>query len=221
MSSKYKAAIFDLDGTLLDTLADIGTAANDVLRQQGFPVHPLPDYRTFVGDGVATLFSRILPTNVCSDELISQCVSGFSETYSKRWNEQTKLYPGIPELLDELTQRGVPIAVLSNKPHEFVARCLAEFLPHWTFDPAFGQREGVPKKPDPAGVNDVCDVLSVTPAECVYIGDSNVDILTGKNSGALAVGVSWGFRPVEELLDHGADRILNTPSDLLELFIHD
>ncbi len=218
MSTDYKAAIFDLDGTLLDTLADIGNAANDVLVDRGHATHDLDAYRHFIGDGVATLFKRILPDGTSTPELIAECVPEFGDTYGRRWNEHSQLYPGIEELLNELVRRQIPIAILSNKPHEFVGVCVAEFLPTWPFDPILGQREGVPRKPDPAGVLEVCEALGVAPNECVYIGDSSVDMLTAKNSEALAVGVAWGFRPVEELVEYGAARILDVPFDLLELF---
>ena len=218
MSTNYKAAIFDLDGTLLDTLADIGNTANDVLTDRGHPTHDLDAYRHFIGDGVATLFTRILPEGVPTPELIADCVSEFGVTYGRRWNENSQLYPGIEELLKELVRREIPIAILSNKPHDFVGVCVAEFLPAWPFDPILGQREGIPRKPDPAGVLEVCEALGVSPGECIYVGDSSVDMLTAKNSGALAVGVAWGFRPVEELVEYGAAHILDTPSHLLELF---
>lgn len=216
MPSVFKAVIFDLDGTLLDTLADIGGAANDVLAQRRYPTHTLDAYRHFIGDGVATLFQRTLPEGVPTEELIAECVADFAVSYGQRWKENSHLYPGIVELLDELTRREVPIAVLSNKPQDFVELCMAEFLSRWKFNPILGQREGIPRKPDPAGVFDVCQRLNVQAAQCLYVGDSSVDILTGKNSGAFAVGVAWGFRPVEELIEHGADRILDTPAQLLE-----
>lgn len=218
MFTKYKAAIFDLDGTLLDTLADIGNAANDVLAERGHPTHPLDAYRHFIGDGVATLFTRILPEGLPTSELIAECVSEFGVTYGRRWNENSTLFPGIADLLDELTQREIPIAILSNKPHEFVGVCVEEFLSAWPFDPILGQREGIPRKPDPAGVFEVAEFLGVSAQDCVYVGDSSVDMLTAKNSGALAVGVAWGFRPTEELVEYGAAHVLNSSPELLKLF---
>lgn len=218
MPTNYKAAIFDLDGTLLDTLADIGNAANDVLTDRGHATHDLDAYRQFIGDGVATLFKRILPDGTSTPEVIADCVSEFGVTYGRRWNENSQLYSGVEELLSELVQREIPIAILSNKPHDFVGVCVAEFLSAWPFVPVLGQRDGVPRKPDPAGVLEVCEALGVASKECVYVGDSSVDMLTAKNSGAMAIGVAWGFRPVEELVEYGAARILETPSQLLELF---
>lgn len=218
MSKDYKAAIFDLDGTLLDTLADIGNAANDVLTDRGHATHDLDAYRQFIGDGVATLFKRILPDGTSTPEVIADCVLEFGVTYGRRWNENSQLYSGVEELLSELVQRSVPIAILSNKPHDFVGVCVAEFLSAWPFDPVLGQRDGVPRKPDSAGVLEVCEAFGVAPKECVYVGDSSVDMLTARNSGAMAVGVAWGFRPVEELVEYGAARILESPSQLLEQF---
>ena len=219
MPTRFKAVIFDLDGTLLDTLADIGNAANDVLAERGHPTHNLEAYRHFIGDGVATLFQRILPEGLPTPKLIFECVSEFAVSYGRRWNENSQLYPGIADLLDELVRQNVPIAILSNKPHDFVGVCVAEFLSAWPFDPVLGQREGIPRKPDPAGVMEVAESLKVAPEECVYVGDSSVDMLTAKNSGAFAVGVAWGFRPVDELVEYGASRILDSPSDLVELLL--
>ena len=217
MPTNYKAVIFDLDGTLLDTLADIGNAANDVLAERGCPTHDLEAYRHFIGDGVATLFQRILPQGMPTPELIAECVSEFAVAYGRRWNENSQIYPDVAALLDELVRRNIPIAILSNKPHDFVGVCVSEFLSAWPFEPLLGQREGIPRKPDPAGVFEVAESLGVTPELCVYVGDSSVDMLTAKNSGALAVGVAWGFRHVDELVEYGADRILDTPQQLLEL----
>ena len=217
MSTDYKAVIFDLDGTLLDTLADIGNAANDVLAGRGHPTHNLEAYRHFIGDGVATLFQRILPEGLPTPELISECVAEFTVSYGRRWNENSQLYHGVTALLDELVRRNVRIAILSNKPHDFVGVCVSEFLSAWPFDPVLGQREGIPRKPDPAGVIEVAESLKVVPKECFYVGDSSVDMLTAKNSGAVAVGVAWGFRPVEELVKYGAAHILDSPMQLLEL----
>ncbi|MGZ0169524.1 MAG: HAD family hydrolase [Planctomycetales bacterium] len=218
MPAQFKAVIFDLDGTLLDTLADISGAANEVLVQRGHPTHTLEDYRHFIGDGVVTLFQRILPDESPSPELIAECVSEFAISYGRKWNENAQLYPGISALLDELVQCKMPIAILSNKPHDFVGVCVSEFLSDWHFDPVLGQREGVHRKPDPAGVIEICEALGIAPEDCAYVGDSSVDMLTAKNSGALAVGVTWGFRPVEELVEFGADRIIETPAQLLDLF---
>lgn len=217
MSSAFKAVIFDLDGTLLDTLADISGAANEVLTRRGHPTHTVEAYRHFIGDGVATLFQRILPEGLPTDDLIAECVDDFAVTYGRKWNENSQLYPGIVELLDELTRREIPIAVLSNKPHDFVGVCMAEFLSNWNFHPILGQRDGVPRKPDPAGVIEICQTLGVGASECIYVGDSSVDMLTAKNSAALPVGVAWGFRPVEELVEYGAARVLDEPAELLEL----
>jgi phosphoglycolate phosphatase len=218
MSTRFKAVIFDLDGTLLDTLADIGNAANAVLAERGHPTHDLEAYRHFIGDGVATLFQRILPKGLPTPETVAKCVSEFAVSYGRRWNENSQLYPGIADLLDELVRRNVPIAILSNKPQDFVGVCVSKFLSAWPFDPVLGQREGIPRKPDPAGVIEVAQSLKVSPEECVYVGDSSVDMLTAKNSGSLAVGVAWGFRPVDELIKYGASRILDSPMQLLELF---
>ncbi|MDA0284827.1 MAG: HAD hydrolase-like protein, partial [Planctomycetota bacterium] len=161
MHSAFKVVIFDLDGTLLDTLADIGGAANEVLVHRGHPTHTLDAYRHFIGDGVATLFQRILPTGLTTAGLIAECVSEFADSYSLHWNRHSRLYPGVSDLLCELTRREVPMAVLSNKPHAFVGVCMAEFFSNWNFSPILGQRDNVPRKPDPDGVFEVCQTLKV------------------------------------------------------------
>jgi phosphoglycolate phosphatase len=212
-----RALLFDLDGTLLDTLADITTAANAVLRQQGFPTHPTDDYRRFIGDGVIVLFQRILPRDVAQEAPIAEFVAAFREEYARCWNVQTRLYDGISELLDELSARDHPLAILSNKPDEFTRKCAAEYLSAWPFRAVLGQREGVPRKPDPAGAFEVASRLEIDVAECLYVGDSPVDVETALRAGMRPIGVSWGFRAPEELLAAGAETILAVPADLLRL----
>ncbi len=148
---QVRAVLFDLDGTLLDTLADIADAANGVLRSRGFPEHPPEAFRAFIGEGVAVLFLRALPPDRVSDELVARCVEEFRAAYAKNWNVQTRPYEGIPALLDALTRRGLALAMLSNKPDEFTQLYADAYLARWPFPAVFGSREGVPRKPDPAG----------------------------------------------------------------------
>ena len=144
-----RAVIFDLDGTLLDTLEDIGRSANQVLDGLGFPAHPLDSYRQFIGEGIGTLFMRALPEGQSQRDsgLVARCVEGFQQTYGRGWNIATRPYPGIPELLDELTARSLGLAILSNKPDAFVQQCAREYLARWPFRSVHGDRAGVPASP--------------------------------------------------------------------------
>jgi len=186
----YKAILFDLDGTLLDTLEDLGNSVNRVLAARGFPTHTLNEYRYFVG---------------------------FSEDYGWSWNVKTRPYEGIPEMLDALTERGLKIAVLSNKQHEFTKRCVADLLPNWTFGVVLGQRDAVNRKPDPAGAVEVAERLHIPPAEFLYLGDSAIDMRTAIAAGMFPVGVLWGFRSAEELKEGGAQALIERPLEILNL----
>ena len=199
----WEAIIFDLDGTLLDTLADIGCAVNDALARFGCPPHSLDAYRYLVGDGVATLFERALPPDRVDATTVHQCMAAFREEYERQWNVRTRPYPGIEELLDELAERPIPLAVLSNKPHEFTQRCVQHYLSQWKFHAVFGQRDGVPRKPDPAAAREIAGLLRVDAARCLYVGDTAVDMHTARNAGMRPVGVLWGFRLRDELESAG------------------
>jgi phosphoglycolate phosphatase len=213
--SSLRAVVFDLDGTLLDTLADIASSANQVLRELGFPEHPQADYRTFVGEGVSVLMSRVLPEQHRDAATRDRALARFQEVYDQRWNIETELYPGIRTLLAELASRGLPMAVLSNKQQRFTEMCVEHFLSEWKFAPVFGMRPDVPRKPDPAGALEIAAALGVSPRECAYLGDTSTDMQTAKAAGMVAFGVAWGFRSITELREHGAQQILHHPCDLL------
>ncbi len=216
---RYEAAIFDLDGTLLDSLEDLADSANAMLEATGFPTHPVAAYQHFVGDGVRVLVERILPAEAAADSLVFEgCVETYRAEYGRRWNAKTRPYPGIPEMLDALVERGVKLAVLSNKPDEFTKKCIAEFVGGWPWEVVFGMREGVPKKPDPAGALQILEQLKVRPEACLYLGDTDTDMQTATAAGIHAVGVTWGFREREELLEHGALDLINQPGELLRLW---
>ena len=218
MSAKYRAVCFDLDGTLLDTLDDLADSANRTLAAHGLPAHPVEAYKDFVGDGMRTLVRRIVPEHLRDDDdLAEKMFQGARAQYAKRWAEKTRPYPGIPELLDELTSRGLLMAVLSNKPHDFTELCVAELLPHWKFHVVQGVSDDVPAKPDPTGVRRVAAALDVPADEFLYVGDTATDMKTATAGGMFAVGVLWGFRQADELRDNGAAVLIERPEELLDL----
>jgi len=214
----YSAVIFDLDGTLLDTLADISHAANRVLSDQGLPVHAIESYRQFVGEGVRVLFRQALPERLRSEDRVAQCAAAFQRAYAEQWHVHTRSYDGIRELLAELVRRDVQLSVLSNKPHRFTRLCIERFLPQTPFRHIFGQREGVPRKPDPAAAIDMGRNSGVPAEQIVYVGDTAIDMQTARAAGMYAVGVTWGFRPAAELQATGACRLIDHPLELLELW---
>jgi phosphoglycolate phosphatase len=213
----FRAIIFDLDGTLLDTLDDIANAANHVLAAQGFPTHPSPHYREFIGDGVVKLMLRALPKTHQDEATVQACVGAYVQEYERTWNALTKPYLGVPEMLDALVLRGLKLAVLSNKPDQFTQRCVTELLAKWTFDVVLGATDQFPRKPDPASAIETARRLGVLPAECLYVGDSGVDMQTARAAQMRPVGALWGFRGKEELLRDGAQHLIDRPSEVLEL----
>jgi phosphoglycolate phosphatase len=214
---EFPPVIFDLDGTLLDTLADIADSANRVLASHGCPTYPVDAYRQFVGEGVTRLFERALPADQSGPEVVAECVSGFRAAYAEHWNVRTRPYDGVAELLDALSARGVMMAVLSNKPDRFTRRCVDEYLSRWRFEAVFGQREGVPAKPDPAGALEIARRLGAAADRFVYLGDSATDMRTARSAGMRAVGAAWGFRSVDELESAGAEVIIQRPIDFLAI----
>ena len=213
----WRAVLFDLDGTLIDTLQDIAVSTNCVLTRHGFPPHPVDAYRTFVGDGVAMLLTRALPTDKRDEKLVGQCVHEFKEAYQQNWNVHSRPYDGVIELLKQLAQVDCPMAVLSNKPHEFTQKCVREYLPHASFRMVEGQRDSIPRKPDPAGAERIARQLRVATRDFLFLGDSSVDMETARRAGMVPVGAGWGFRTHQELQDSGAAAIIDFPLDLLSL----
>jgi phosphoglycolate phosphatase len=214
---QYEAVLFDLDGTLLDTLADLGNAVNAVLTLHGFPAHPIDAYRYFVGDGAASLIDRALPEDVRQTDAAASCLRAFREDYSRRWSVETRPYEGVPELLDALTVRGIKKAILSNKPHAFTQLCVQHLLSDWAFDAVYGQRDGAPQKPDPAGALEIAAQLGIAPGHFLFVGDTAGDMQTARAAGMFSVGVLWGFRPREELVESGAQALIARPAELLGL----
>lgn len=217
MKSTYRAALFDLDGTLLDTLQDLGDSMNEVLRQRGHPVHPVDAYRYFVGEGASHLVARAFPEGYRDDATVRAGLADYRRVYEQRWNRTTRPYDGIPEMLDALHARGLTLGILSNKPHGMTIKCVEGFLSRWPFACVLGQRDTVARKPDPAGAREAAQVMKVSPAEVLYLGDTATDMDTARAAGMFAVGATWGFRPESELRAHGAHAIVHHPDEVLEL----
>ncbi len=210
--SQTRAIIFDLDGTLLDSLADIADSMNRVLAALGLPEHPHEAYRYFVGEGMATLVARALPPEQREQPTIrEQALTAMRREYGRNWRNQTRPYPQIPELLTALNRQGVTLTVLSNKPQEFTDQAVADLLAPHQFAAVRGARADTPQKPDPTGALALVAQLALPVTDLLYVGDSGIDMETAKRAGIFAIGVLWGFRPAEELRDHGADALISHP----------
>jgi phosphoglycolate phosphatase len=214
----YKAVLFDLDGTLLDTLADIAHASNAALATLGFPRHTMEAYRYFVGEGIEVLAKRVLPDSHKGDADVAACLAAINREFGAGLLVETRPYDGIPELLSRLARKNIKLAVVSNKPHEFVLRSVAAHFENGLFSAVLGQRKNVPIKPDPTIALEAARLLSVAdPGQCLYVGDSGVDMRTAVNAGMYPVGVLWGFRDADELTAAGAKTLIKKPSELLTL----
>jgi phosphoglycolate phosphatase len=216
---KYTGIIFDLDGTLLDTLEDLGDAVNRVLAAHGFPAHPMDAYRYFVGDGSSVLIERSLPEAVRGSDIQHVCMKEFMADYDKSWKVKTRLYDGIEDMLDGLTAAGIDLAILSNKSHIFTVNCVQDLLSRWRFRAVFGLRDDVPRKPDPAGALEIAQLLGLSSERMLYLGDTAIDMQTAVSAGMFAVGALWGFRTEGELQENGADVLIRHPRELLDLVI--
>jgi phosphoglycolate phosphatase len=212
----YKGVIFDLDGTLLDTIEDITSALNTVMSRHGFKQFSIEEAKKMVGDGMRELMVRAKPELTGQPELIDALVNEFRQEYASVWREHSRPYPGIPELLTELNEKGLKLAVLSNKAHPFTEIMVKELLPV-PFQAVHGSQPGIPLKPDPAPARLVLQELNLRPDEVLYVGDTAVDMKTALAAGLIPVGVLWGFREARELLDNGARALLLKPADLLPL----
>ena len=217
MTMKKQLVIFDLDGTLLDTVADLAEATNQALACCGFPTHPVEAYYKFVGNGINKLFARALPSDVCCEENVQRIRSLFVPYYNQHNADCSRPYPGVVDLLRQLHSQGVQVAVASNKYHEATVKLVRHFFPDTPFSVVLGQRENVPIKPAPDIVYDILRETGVTASQTLYIGDSGVDMMTARNAGVDSVGVTWGFRGEEELREHGAMYIVHRAEEILHL----
>lgn len=211
-----KAVLFDLDGTLANSLQDLADATNFALAKGGFPARELGEFNYFVGDGMPKMVERAIPEGKATPELVSQLLKFCLEYYAVHYVDNTYAYEGCVELVNTLKQRGIIVAVVTNKAQE-MADIVVKKLYGDAFDLIFGKRDGLPAKPDPTATLMAMKELGVKPEECVFIGDSGVDVKTGVNSGAVSVGELWGYRGREELIGNGAQYIIQKPQELIDI----
>ncbi len=216
---RFRAVIFDLDGTLADTLSDIAEAMNRALEAHDLPTLEPDAYRTLVGEGVERLVKRAVPTD--RPELIGPVLDDLKRYYAEHMLDRTTAYSGIPELLDRLTERQIPMAIVSNKPEPATRWMVERMFDRWHFAAVVGGTDGVPLKPDPTAVLKIAGDLGIEPSACVYLGDTMIDMQTAVAAGMYPVGALWGFRDRDELLAHGAKALVTEPLDLLALLNSD
>lgn len=215
----YKNIIFDLDGTILNTLEDLAAATNWVCTQHGWPVHQVEEYKYFVGNGAPKLLERVVPDGIeLTDALHRQLLEEFTRRYNAHKEDKTTVYAGMPQALKRLKEGGLTLAVLSNKPHGAAFPVVERYYPG-IFDAVQGALPDLPVKPDPTLLHRLMGELGATAADTLFVGDSNVDIRTAKNGGLTGCGVLWGFRTRAELEAEGADFIAETPEKLVELIL--
>lgn len=210
-----RAILFDFDGTLVDTLDDIADAMNHALVANDLAPHPTDAYRALVGEGVGRLVERALPAH--RQDLQEPVLDELSVYYTEHMVDKSRPYPGVPELLDELARREIPMAVLSNKPHEATAWMVERLLGDWEFERVYGESEAVPRKPDPTGALRIAREVGIEPTAWLYLGDTSTDMQTAAAAGMLPVGALWGFRDREELLEHGAQALVERPEEVVGL----
>ena len=211
-----KAVLFDLDGTLADSLTDLADGVNRAIALKGFPTHEVEAFKYFVGDGIPKMIERALPEDNRDAATINEIKDIFLPYYAIHYADNTYAYEGMPELVNTLKSQGFIVAVVTNK-EQHMANEVVKSLYGDVFDLIFGKRDGIPAKPDPTAALMAMEELGVTPEECVFIGDSGMDVATAVNSGAVPVGELWGFRKEDELLANGAKYIISKPDELLDI----
>jgi phosphoglycolate phosphatase len=215
---KFRAVIFDLDGTLLDTIEDLTDSMNAALVRMGHPTKTVEECKILVGDGLSTFIRRSLPPSCADDPEAARKLRDLIRVeYRLRNADKTRPYPGIADLLASLVRKGIPIAVLSNKPHDSTLEVVGKYFPDIEFRCVFGAREEVPVKPHPEGARTIARMMGIPPAEILYVGDTNTDMQTAAAAGMYAVGVLWGFRTAEELKKNGARVLVRTAAEILDL----
>ena len=214
---KYRGAIFDVDGTLLDTIADIGNSANLVLQKYHCPTHPIEAYKKFVGQGLFNTLRRAFPAGTPEEQLheIHQCML---EIYADHYMDDTQPYPGMAELVTRMHESGILLGVNSNKTHLYTANLIKALFPHIPFVDVIGEGEAYPRKPDPAAALHIAEQMALDPSEILYIGDTGTDVDTAKNAGMDSVGCIWGFHGEEELRKHGATYLIHEVEEIAQFF---
>ncbi|MHB8109892.1 MAG: HAD family hydrolase [Syntrophorhabdaceae bacterium] len=213
----FKGVIFDLDGTLVNSLADIADSMNAVLKTHGFPEHAKEDYKGFVGRGMTRLVISTLPENERNEVQIAKCRDALLIEYGRNYLNTTRPYDEVPELLGELARWVIKTAVFSNKVDHLTKKIMAELFTGHQFAVVLGSSPDVPEKPDPKGVLAISRELGIEPQDLIYVGDSDVDMQTAVKAGMYGAGALWGFRTKEELIANGANTVLSHPLDLVAL----
>lgn len=212
-----KSVLFDLDGTLVNSLCDLATSCNLALESFGFPIHEIEKYKYFVGNGMQNLIEKILPENKRDNDTHKKVFDVFYDYYRQHFADKTVPYEGICELLGNLKKKGLKIGIISNKKHEMTLEVVNKLFDSSIFDVIYGKMEGYPTKPDVRLTLKLMEELGVKPDECVLVGDSGMDMAASVNAGCKGIGVLWGFRGKEELLENGADYIAEKPCEILNL----
>ncbi len=215
-----KLIIFDLDGTLLNTIADLAQSTNHALNLLGYPTHQEEEYKFMVGNGINKLFERALPEQDRNELNVLRVRKEFIPFYDEHDTDKSQPYPGIKEMLAQLQKSNYMIAVASNKYQAATSKLIAHYFPEIHFTAIFGQREGVTPKPDPKIVDDILEIAKVNKEEVLYVGDSGVDMQTALNAGVTACGVTWGFRPRQELEKFKPDYLVDHAEEILQLASH-
>lgn len=214
--NNYKAIIFDLDGTLADSLFDIADSMNKVLTKKNYPTFSYEEYKYLVGNGLKNLVYYSIPEKERNEENVSSCLAMMMDEYNSHYVDKTTLYKGIPELLDYLNSLEIKMSVLSNKADELTQKICKELLNKWNFEIIMGASDQFPRKPDPQSALYIADYLKVNPENTLYLGDTNVDMKTANAAKMYAIGATWGFRTRKELEENNAKMIIDEPMELVE-----
>lgn len=211
---KIEGVIFDLDGTLIHTIEDIAGAANIMFARHGLPEHDLDYYLKWIGNGAIKFIERAHGEPVSEEQLMAY-VAEFKEVYAENLHNKSRVYEGVPEMLEKLVQMGLKISILSNKPHLLTRKVIEFYLSHWPFDPVLGQRKEVRRKPDPAAAYEIAEGWGIPPGKILFVGDSDNDILTAQAAGMVPLGVSWGYGRLLQNPVEGMGRLVEDPADIV------